>query len=112
MSALTWTQLRPWGGSQHNAFEELCCQLAAHEPAPAGAEYRRVGVSDAGVECIWRDPDGSVRAWQAKFFLGPPTAADWGQLDESVHQAIDHYSELTRYTICLPIDRPDARLPD
>src|SRR5690348_17518405 len=59
-----WTNLRDWRGSQAGGFEELCCQLAACEPAPAGAEYRRVGTPDAGVECIWRDPSGSVRAWQ------------------------------------------------
>ena len=90
-------------------FEELCCQLAAHEPAPIGSEYRRIGAPDAGVECIWRDPDGSVRARQAKFFLQSPTAGQWGQLDESVEQAVDHYPELKAYTVCLPLDRSDAR---
>jgi hypothetical protein len=110
MSLLNWNNLRPWGGSQHSAFEELCCQLAANEPAPPGAEYRRVGAPDAGVECIWRDPNGSIRAWQAKFFTRPPNAGEWQQIDKSVRQAIAHYSDLVVYAVCLPIDRPDARL--
>jgi hypothetical protein len=110
MSALNWQHLRHWGGSQHNAFEELCCQLAAAEQPAAGAKYRRIGAPDAGVECVWEVPDGPVYGWQAKFFLSPPTAAEWGQIDESVYQAVDHYPNLAKYTICLPIDRPDARL--
>src|SRR5690348_6050351 len=105
-----WTNLRDWRGSQAGGFEELCCQLAACEPAPAGAEYRRVGTPDAGVECIWRDPSGSVRAWQAKFFLTPPTANQWQQIDQSVDQAMRRYPDLAEYTVCLPLDRPDPRI--
>ncbi len=110
MPGLNWTNLRPWRGSQHTAFEELCCQLAAHESAPVGAQFRRVGAPDAGVECVWHDPTGGDRGWQAKFFLAPLGPGEWRQLDESITRALNAYPNLVSYTICLPIDRPDARL--
>lgn len=109
MTNLNWSQLRLLDGSQNRAFEELCCQLAAHEPAPADSEFRRIGAPDAGVECIWRDSHG-VRGWQAKFFLRPPSAGEWQQIDDSVRQAMEHYPDLVAYTVCLPLDRPDARV--
>ena len=54
MSNIEWTDLRSWNGSQREAFEELCCQLASTEPVPTGAVFVRKGVPDAGVECFWR----------------------------------------------------------
>jgi hypothetical protein len=109
MSRLNWANLRTWGGSQHTAFEELCCQLAAHEASTPGSQYRRIGTPDAGVECTWTLEDQTVKAWQAKYFLAPPQPNEWSQLDESVKRAISAYPKLREYTVCLPIDRPDAR---
>jgi hypothetical protein len=40
----------------------------------------------------------------------PFGAAQWKQLDESVHGALKSHAKLSRYTICLPFDRPDARI--
>jgi hypothetical protein len=46
-------KIRLHRGSQDNAFEEFCCQLAALEPLPAGAmHYRKGPGADAGVECF------------------------------------------------------------
>jgi hypothetical protein len=104
-----WSNLRPWKNSQNNAFEELCCQLARYEPVPAGSKFTRKGTPDAGVECFWQLPNGTEWGWQAKFLFPPLAPVQWRQLDASVYTAIRTHPNLTRYTICLPFDRPDPR---
>lgn len=110
--SLDWSNLRAWNGSQRHSFEELCCQIAAQAPAPPDSVFKRIGAPDAGVECIRTLASGAVWGWQAKFFLTPPTPAQWGEIDTSVRRALDSYPELHRYTVCLPIDRSDARIPE
>lgn len=117
MAQQAWQNLRAWNGSQADAFEELCCHLAAHEdrrePVLAGAKFVRQGTPDAGVECYWRSPDLGEWAWQAKFFLNSPTAGQWGQIDESVKTAISKRGQaLKRYYVCLPINLSDPRRDD
>lgn len=108
---MDWNSIRPWKGSQNSAFEELCCQLAAHEHSvPVGSHFVRKGIPDAGVECYWQLADGNEWGWQAKFFLASPESEQWGQIDGSVKTAIEKHPRLVRYYICLPIDRSDARL--
>lgn len=106
---IDWHALRAWSGSQNSAFEKLCCQLAAHESVPTGSTFIPKGAPDAGVECFWVYPDGGEWGLQAKFFLSPPGPAQWKQIDESVNRALESHPRLVRYTICLPIDRPDPR---
>ncbi len=109
--SINWQKLRTWEGDQRLAFEELCCQLAEYEQAPAGSKFIRKGAPDAGVECYWELPEGGGEwGWQAKFFLSPPTKKQWSQIDESVKRALEKHPRLTKYTICLPIDRPDPRV--
>jgi len=108
---INWQNLKPWDGSQHTAFEELCCQLAHYEPQPKGSIWKRKGAPDAGVECLWIQPDGKNHGWQSKFFLSQPDEGQWKQLDESVGTALAKHPELTSYTICLPCDRQDPRIP-
>lgn len=107
---IEWHKLRTLNGSQQNAFEELCCQLAAYEHPPAGSSFVRKGAPDAGVECFWKLSNGDEWGWQAKFFLSPPNDGQWSQIDASVERAIDKHPKLTSYTICLPIDRQDPRI--
>jgi hypothetical protein len=59
---------------------------------------------------FWKLPDGQELAWQAKFFseLG---GAQWKQLDESVETALEKHPDLVTYTICLPLDLRDPRIP-
>jgi hypothetical protein len=106
---IDWHALRAWSGSQNSAFEKLCCQLAAHESVPTGSTFIPKGAPDAGVECFWVYPDGGEWGLQAKFFLSPPGPAQWKQIDESVKRALESHPRLVRYTICLPIDRPDPK---
>lgn len=108
--SLSWSRLRPWKGSQFLAFEELCCQLAHHESAPQGSTFFRVGTPDAGVEAYWKLKNGDEWGWQAKFFLSTPGISQWRQIDASVKTCLYKHPRLVRYTICLPLDRPDPRI--
>ncbi len=108
--SINWSSLRPWNGSQEKAFEELCCQLAAAESVPGQSRFFRKGTPDAGVECFWQLPNGDEWAWQAKFFLRSLSSTQWGEIDGSVRTAIEQHSNLTKYTICLAVDRSDARI--
>lgn len=109
---IKWDRLRTLSGSQQNALEELCCQLAAYEHAPLGSTFARAGAPDAGVECYWILPNGDEWGWQAKFFTSPPGKSQWSQIDKSVRDALARRPRLTRYTVCLPIDRQDPRSED
>ncbi len=108
MVALNWNELRPLDGSQNAAFEELCCQLAEYEIGDA-AEFIRKAPPDAGVECFVILADGAEIGWQAKFFdtIG---SSQWEQLDGSVKTALEKHPRLIEYVICIPMDRPDARI--
>lgn len=105
-----WAKLRTFQGSQQTAFEELCCQLARRDPVPAGARFTRKGAPDAGVECYWLLPDGTEHAWQAKFFLSVPGSAQWQQLKDSFSTALKKHPRMTRYVVCVPLDRADPRV--
>ena len=106
--SIDWNAIHPINGSQANAFEELCAQLARAE-SPKNARFERKGSPDAGVECFSILPDSSEWGWQAKYFdsLGP---SQWSQLDKSVKSALDKHPALVRYYVCAPMDRPDARV--
>ncbi len=104
-----WNKLRSWNGSQDNAFEELCCQLASCEKYPIGSQFTRKGAPDAGVECYWKLRSGEEIAWQAKFFTNPPTPQQWQQIDESVETALQKHPSLMQYIVCLPLNRQDPR---
>lgn len=105
---LDWNSIRPLNGSRDKGFEELCAQLA-HAETPRGTQFYRKGTPDAGVECYAVLSDGSEWGWQAKYFntLGD---SQWSQLDKSVNAAIEKHPRLVRYFVCIPLDRPDARI--
>jgi hypothetical protein len=108
---IDWHGLRPLDGSQQKAFEELCAQLAAEEPMPPASKFVRKGAPDAGIECYWELRNGDMHAWQAKFFREVPRNVQWQQIDGSVEKALATNKQLVKYTVCLPIDRPDPRDP-
>ena len=107
---LNWANLRTLDGSQHAAFEELCCQLTRSE-TPANARFIRKGNPDAGVECLSVLENDTEWGWQAKFFEQSPKPAQWGQLDRSVKSALDAHPRLARYFVCMPRNRADGRRP-
>lgn len=107
---IRWSQIRAHLGSQDAAFEELCAQLARHEPGfPAGSRFVRKGRPDAGVECYWRTPAGAETAWQAKYVLNSPTTSQWGDCDKSVKRVLASHPDLSRYIFCFPTDLADER---
>ena len=108
MQNLNWRDIHPYNGSQDAAFEELCAQLARAE-TPDEAEFVRKAAQDAGVECFCIHPDGSEWGWQAKY-LDNLESSKWSQIDDSVRTALKKHPELVRYYVCVPLDRPDARV--
>ncbi len=112
MFAINWHSIRSINGSQQEGFEELLCQLARYEPVPDGSVFQRKGKPDGGVECFWTFPDGSEWGWQAKFFLGSPSTSQWGQVDSSVRRFLETHPNMTGFTVAMPVDLPDARLPN
>lgn len=106
-----WLNLRSIDGSQHLGFEELCCQLARHEVLEE-AELRRKGSPDAGVECYAIFSNGQEWGWQAKFFTKRLGNTQWQQVDNSVKKALEKHPKLTKYIVCMPIDRADPRIPN
>jgi hypothetical protein len=107
-----WNKIRTWNGSQETAFEELICQLARYENVLMGSRFIRKGTPDAGVECFWVLPSEKELGWQAKFFTSSPTSKQWGQVDSSVKTALDKHPNLKHYTVCMAVDRADARQED
>jgi hypothetical protein len=109
LPSIDWKRIRPLNGSRGTGFEEFCAQLAKREK-PAGAQFERKGTPDAGVECYATLTNGDEWGWQAKYFdeLGP---SQWSQLDESIKTALEKHPKLKRYFVCVPLDRPDARIP-
>ena len=109
MDNLDWNAIRSLNGSKSEGFEELCAQMARVE-SPVDAKFVRKGTPDAGVECYCVLPDETEWGWQAKYFdsLNNP---QWSQLDSSVKTALEKHPNLVRYFICVPMNRPDARIP-
>lgn len=106
---LNWHSIRAIDGSQENGFEELVAQLARAE-TPTNARFERVGAPDAGVECYCILKGGGEWGWQAKYFTSSLTSSQWRQIDDSVDTALNKHPDLVRYFVCVPWDRPDARI--
>ena len=108
---LDFSNIRTHNGSQAGGFEELVCQLA-HLQGPEGALrfVRKEGAGgDAGVECYWVLEDQTEVCWQAKYFIRGMDSFRWRQLDRSFNKALERHPKLTKYVICLPIDKTDIR---
>ena len=111
MPAISWLKIREWNGSQWNAFEELCCQLAHSEPMPPCSRFIRKGTPDSGIECYWVLPNGEESGWQTKFFTDGFNKSRWKQCDDSVKKALDGHPKLTKLFFCFPWKFPDPRRP-
>lgn len=105
---MDWDKLRA-DPDIKNSFEELCCQLARAEPVPLKDSFTRTGSPDAGLECYWTLQDGSEWGWQAKYFRTSPNSNQWTQIDNSVKKALETHPNLTKYYVCMPIDRSDGK---
>jgi len=107
---IEFRSIRVHGGSRDRAFEELCFQLIPFlEHLPQGTELIRHGTPDGGVEFLAALPDGNVWGWQAKYLFALGNK-EFGQLDRSARDALDAFPQLTRYTFCLPYNRPAGKV--
>jgi hypothetical protein len=103
---IDFRQIRDHDGSQHRAFEELCFQLLGDlAEIPPDATLVRHGTPDGGVEFLAELPEGGEWGWQAKYLFRLDDGA-LSQLDRSVKRALSSHPDLTRYTFCLPYNRP------
>jgi len=107
--AINWQDIKSFNGSQNNAFEELVCQLAREESLPNLASFTRVAAPDGGVEAYWQLESGEEHGWQAKYFSSMGDS-QWSQLKKSFETTLKTHPKLTKYFICIPLDRQDPRI--
>ncbi|MBU4317058.1 MAG: ATP-binding protein [Proteobacteria bacterium] len=105
---INFENIRPYDGSRHAGFEELCSQLAYIETPPTCKFCRKGRGGDAGVECYRQEPDGTEIGFQAKYLFSWDNSIV-SQLNESIRTALDKHLQLVEYVICLPFDLSDSR---
>jgi hypothetical protein len=105
---LRWQDIKSFNNSQNNAFEELICQLAREESVEDRKEFYRVAAPDGGVEAYCVLENGDEYGWQAQYFFSMGTS-QWNQIEESFKTALETHPRLTKYFICIPLDRQDPR---
>jgi hypothetical protein len=105
---INWNNIRAIEG-QREGFEELVCQLAGQEKIETQVKFTRIGKPDGGKECFWELSNGSIHCWQAKYFLNSLSNNQWTQVDNSVKIAIDNHSQMAKYYVVIPVDRPDGK---
>jgi hypothetical protein len=106
--SIDWNYIRTFNKSQNNAFEELVCQLARDEEIENRKEFYRIAAPDGGVEAYCVLNNGDEYGWQAKYFSSMGNS-QWNQLNESFQTAFRTHPNLTKYYICIPLDRQDPR---
>lgn len=103
--------IRKHRGSQADAFEELCCQLANDEIIADRVRFDRKGRGgDAGVECFVTLADQTEIGWQVKFYSDFDSMI--GSLDKSLDKALQKHPAMTRFIACFPFDLSDSRRDD
>lgn len=110
MFNIDFNNIRFLNGSANEGFEEFVCQLARREDILYSKEFVRNGKPDGGIECYWILEDGSIVAWQAKFFCRAFEDSQYQQIDRSVKEALNSHPNLKQYVIVVPIDPSDAHV--
>ena len=88
MLNIDFNNIRSINGSANEGFEEFVCQLARREEIPCTKTFVHKGKPDGGVECYWTLEDGSIVAWQAKYFCKAFDDSQYQQIDRSVKEAL------------------------
>ena len=111
MPNIKFSEIRTLEGRQDKGFEELCVQLFHQLSSEKLSQVDRVEGrgGDGGVEAIASTESGKKIGLQTKFFSKLGTS-QWSQIDDSVTTAIAKHPELTRYLVCVPLDRTPAQL--
>lgn len=110
MLNIDFNNIRSINGSANDGFEEYVCQLAHREEILYKKKFVRCGKPDGGVECYWILEDGSIVAWQAKYFCRAFEDSQYQQIDRSVKEALNSHPNLKRYVIAVPTDPSDAHV--
>lgn len=108
---IKFSQIRTLEGRQDKGFEELCVQLLSElcSETLLGIDRVEGRGGDGGVEAIATTETANKIGLQTKFFTNL-SSTQWTQIDESVKTAIKKHPELTRYLICVPLDRTPGQL--
>ena len=105
---IDFKQIVPRCGSQSEAFEELCCQLA-HRTVPKDVSYVRLhgAGGDGGVECFADRPDDNREGWQAKYVFNINSLLR--QATESLTTALEihPYADAIRCLFSIRFNRPN-----
>lgn len=102
---MSFRSIRPWDGSQHRAFEELCYQLLGRDGLPEDAiGPTRTGNPDGGVEWYADLVEGTQWGWQAKFIW--ETSDLLGAMTTTVDRVLRERPNLRRLTFCIPRNLP------
>jgi hypothetical protein len=105
-TAVNFRSIRPWDGSQHRAFEELCYQLLREpQDLPAGnPQPIRTGNPDGGVEWYVELADGTQWGWQAKYYFVDSFDSLLNAMAESVRRVAVERPGLRRLNFCIPFN--------
>ncbi len=103
--SISFTQIKPYKGSQNDAFEELVCQAIRRTEAENQPSWRRLegAGGDGGVEAFWYREPGFKVGIQAKFFT-KSGEVDWKQITGSFHTALKLHNDLKEYQIYIACD--------
>ncbi|MEQ6378442.1 hypothetical protein RZN25_16645 [Bacillaceae bacterium S4-13-56] len=104
---INWRNIRVHNNSQNNAFEELICQFARHDPPSNNKKFSRLGTPDGGVECFWEMADGTEIGWQAKYVFNIDDLIS--QADKSIKTAMKNHPAMVSYIIAAPFNLPDPQ---
>lgn len=102
---INWRNIRVHNNSRNNAFEELVCQLARHDPPDNNKNFSRLGTPDGGVECFWKMVDDTEICWQAKYVFNVEDLIS--QADQSIKAAMKNHPTMIKYVIAAPFNLPD-----
>jgi hypothetical protein len=108
---IKFSEIRTLEGKQDKGFEELCVQLFSSfigEP-PKRIDRIEGRGGDGGVESIAVTNAGDFAGLQSKFFV-KLESSQWRQIAESVQTALEKHPELTRYLVCVPLDRTPGQI--
>lgn len=106
-----FSDIRPLEGKQDKGFEELCVQLLPWLVGDFLQGVIRVDGrgGDGGVEAIAQTVSNMHVGLQSKFF-SKLDEVQFRQIDESVKTVTKKHPELTRYLVCVPLDRTPGQI--
>lgn len=110
-SEVNFVNIRCLKGDQRKGFEALTVHLLpwlVDEPiAKVNPVEGRGG--DGGVEALVYLVSGACIGLQAKYFFSL-NRAQWCQIEESVKTAMEKHPQLSRYLVCIPLERTPAQI--